>query len=323
MFHLSFKLIKRIIPCQATCNKLKLVDIPPELASLKKLESILVSQRLIFERTVVMPKEQQPKIRGIIYNIPVNCDAMCRTLPRPPQNSGIIIIKPKRKLSYHGHQYCESVRPQFVQNALNYLKVNNVHYQNININMQHIDNDSINLTNSQDELTRSSVSVIQTEGTFTREIEESLTSDQMTTAMTGMSTKNTHSDKQTQNFLSTKTDEDSFANQTISSHSATSITEIPTNNRKEALDNFLCSNIIEDTKEKEEEEVDDPRNQFRNSVNETCLQSHHLNYPTSTDLHVPSEQQNLDNDENPVSSAGNEVYSIAPGEGKHLIHFMG
>ena len=39
-------------------------------------------------------------------------------------------------------------------------------------------------------------------------------------------------------------------------------------------------------------------------------------------LHVPSEQQNLDNPENPVSSAGNEVYSIAPGEGKHPIHFM-
>ena len=319
------KLIKRIIPCQATCNKLKLVDIPPELASLRKLESILVSQRLIFEKIVVMPKGQQPKVKGVICNIPVNCDTMCRTLPRPPENSGIIIVKLKRKLSYHGHQYCESVRPQFVQNALNYLKVNNVHYQNISINMRHIDKDLINLTNSQDELTGSSVSVIQSEGTFASETKESLTSDQTTTAMTEMSTKNAYSDKQTQNFLATKTDEDSFANQAISSHSATTITMIPTNNKEEGLDNSLCSNIIKDTKEKgeeEEEEVDDPQNQFRNSVNETCLQSHHPNYPTSIDLHVPSEQQNLDNAENPVSSAGNEVYSMAPGEGKHPIHFM-
>ena len=64
------------IPCQAVCNKLQIDDMPSELEALRKLESVLVAQRLVFQKIVVMPKGQQKKIRGAICNVPVNCDTV-------------------------------------------------------------------------------------------------------------------------------------------------------------------------------------------------------------------------------------------------------
>ena len=49
-------------------------EIPTELSSLEKLEQILITQRIVFEKTVVMPKGQQRKIKGAICNVPVECD---------------------------------------------------------------------------------------------------------------------------------------------------------------------------------------------------------------------------------------------------------
>ena len=62
-----------------------------------------------------MPKGKQRKIYGTVCNIPVNCDT---GLPRPPESSGIIMLKLKRKLKYHGYQYYESIRPAIVYDAL-------------------------------------------------------------------------------------------------------------------------------------------------------------------------------------------------------------
>ena len=71
-----------------------------ELASLEKLEQILVAQRIVFEKIIVMPKGQLRKVKGAICNLPVECDEICKVLPRPPERSGIIILKLKRKLEF-------------------------------------------------------------------------------------------------------------------------------------------------------------------------------------------------------------------------------
>ena len=39
-------------------------DIPTELSSFEKVEKILIVQRIVFEKIVVMPKGQQRKIKG-------------------------------------------------------------------------------------------------------------------------------------------------------------------------------------------------------------------------------------------------------------------
>ena len=39
-------------------------DTPVELASLEKLEQILIAQRIVFEKIIVIPKGQQRKEKG-------------------------------------------------------------------------------------------------------------------------------------------------------------------------------------------------------------------------------------------------------------------
>ena len=93
-----------------------------------------------------MPKGQQRKIKGAICNVPVECDQTCKILPRPPERSGIIMLKLKRKLEFRDHVYFQAVRPKVVLNALNWLKVNNPFYPNISVD---IGNTGRDLTTSQ------------------------------------------------------------------------------------------------------------------------------------------------------------------------------
>ena len=140
------KVLKGNVPCQAVCNKLCIDELPPELSLLEKLEQILIAQRIVFEKIIVMPKGQQRKIKGAICNVPVECDQTCKILPRPPERSGIIMLKLKRKLEFRGHVYFQAVRPEVVLNALNWLKVNNPFYTNISVDIGNIGRD---LTTSQ------------------------------------------------------------------------------------------------------------------------------------------------------------------------------
>ena len=144
------KAIQGRLPCQAVVNKLRVDDIPTELQSLKKLEQILIAQRIVFEKIVVMPKGQQRKIKGAICNVPVQCDETCSILPRPPERSGIILLKLKRKLQFRGHVYFEAVRPEIVISALNWLKVNNPLYKKIEINCTNFGIDFTNTPENED-----------------------------------------------------------------------------------------------------------------------------------------------------------------------------
>ena len=137
------KVLKDKIPCQAICNNMYVDEIPAELSSLEKLEQILIAQRIVFEKIIVLPKGQQRKVKGAICNVPVECDETCKVLPRPPERSGIIMLKLKRKLEFRGHVYFQAVRPQFILDALNWLKFNNSLYNNITIDISNI---SANLT---------------------------------------------------------------------------------------------------------------------------------------------------------------------------------
>ena len=92
-----------------------------------------------------MPKGQQRKIKGAICNVPVECSQTCNVLPRPPDRSGIILLKLKRKLQFRGHVYFQAVRSQFVINALNWLIANNPLYRNIEIQCDSISPELTNL----------------------------------------------------------------------------------------------------------------------------------------------------------------------------------
>ena len=56
----------------------------------------------------------------------------------PPERSGIILLKLKRKLQFRGHVYFQAVRPHFVLQALQWLKANNILYKDIQIDVNNI-----------------------------------------------------------------------------------------------------------------------------------------------------------------------------------------
>ena len=64
---------------------------------------------------------------------------------------------------------------------------------------------------------------------------------------------------------------------------------------------------------------------FRTNTNDTCLQPWLPDYPLDIDRATESsctENTVTDLDGPQSSSAGNEIFSITPGEGKHPVHFM-
>ena len=64
---------------------------------------------------------------------------------------------------------------------------------------------------------------------------------------------------------------------------------------------------------------------FRTNTNETCLQPWLPDYPLDIDREIESsciENTVTDLDRPQSLSAGNELFSITPGEGKHPVHFM-
>ena len=91
-----------------------------------------------------MPKGQSPKLRGALCNVPLDEVDVCKTLPRPADSNGIVIVKLKRNLQYRGHVYFESVTPNFIMRLLQYLKLSNSLYHDIEINSDNVPNFLIN-----------------------------------------------------------------------------------------------------------------------------------------------------------------------------------
>lgn len=107
--------IQRSLPCQAIVSNLYVDEVPTELEDLQKLEQIKVAQCIVFEKVIVMLKGQQRKIKGGIFNVPVECDQGFSILPRPPERSGVILLTLKGKFQLRGHVYFEAVRPELVK----------------------------------------------------------------------------------------------------------------------------------------------------------------------------------------------------------------
>ena len=123
------KLRKKNIPCQAVCNEMFIQVIPEQLSHLKRLERILVSQRILFKKVLIMHgKGEFAKIKGSICNVPKETSNIYKVLPRPADNNGLILVKLKRHLKYRGHVIFEPVRPTVVCEAIRFLKDHNKFY---------------------------------------------------------------------------------------------------------------------------------------------------------------------------------------------------
>ena len=76
------------IPYQAVDNKLQLFDQPPVISNLRKLEKVIIAKRLLFKKVAIMPKGQQPKMKGAICNVPNESEQVRNILPRGMDNNG-------------------------------------------------------------------------------------------------------------------------------------------------------------------------------------------------------------------------------------------
>ena len=142
--HLKVKNNK--VPCQAVFNKLGIEPIPKELSELRRLEKVLISQRILFKKIAIMHgKGEFSKIKGTVCNVPVESGNVCKILPRAADSNGLIVVKLKRDLKYRGHVYFEPVRPTAVYTALNYLKLNNKFYEDISVKQGLKSDDLVNL----------------------------------------------------------------------------------------------------------------------------------------------------------------------------------
>ena len=124
--------------CQSVSNKLEVCNFPSHFCEIQKLEKVLIAKRLLFKKITIMPRGEMENISDTICNIPIDTTNVTNMLPRAADSNGLVIIKLKRKLEYHGHVLFEPVRPVFLKSILNYLKTNNHLYQDVVINTENI-----------------------------------------------------------------------------------------------------------------------------------------------------------------------------------------
>ena len=123
-----------VLPAQAKANNLNLDDIPMELSDLNPLEIRLISLRIPFMKMVALPCGKQRAIHGPVVNVPTDLTPVCTLLPRLPSQTQMVPMKLKRKLCYKGHYMYQYVRPAKVLAALQWLKLNNSLYKDVEIN---------------------------------------------------------------------------------------------------------------------------------------------------------------------------------------------
>ena len=128
------KISRGTMPPEAALNNLATSFIPPELACLNSLEQHLIALHIPFMKLLALPKGGQNGVHGPVTCVPANIVQTSNLLPRSDMDDSFIPVKLKRKLTYKGHyeyQYVDSMR---VKQALQYLKQNNVHYQDVEFN---------------------------------------------------------------------------------------------------------------------------------------------------------------------------------------------
>ncbi|XP_038139885.1 uncharacterized protein LOC119782800 [Cyprinodon tularosa] len=128
------KISKGEVPPESSINKLTLDPIPPQLACLNTLEQHLIALHIPFMKLLALPKGGQNGCHGPITCVPANISQTCSLLPRSNMEGSLLPVKLKRKLTFKGHYDYQFVDTMHVQEALHYLKHNNLYYKDVQFN---------------------------------------------------------------------------------------------------------------------------------------------------------------------------------------------
>ena len=115
-------------------NNLQLINLDtfPEL-KLTELENTMIALNIIFQKVFQLPKLRWPAMKDRTVNIPIfEADVLntVKSLPRTPNEAGIIPVNLKRKVSYKNIHLVQYVSVTKIMKALSTLKeLGNEYYQ--------------------------------------------------------------------------------------------------------------------------------------------------------------------------------------------------
>ena len=142
------------VPPYACINNIQVVEVPPVLSVLNTMEQRLISKVQAFMKLIVLPLGQRA-LAGQSINFPVDVSQVCNALPRPIDESGVILVQSSSSTSAststaEGGEGSSStvpssssvtthsskgyvVRKPKIMRALHWLKTSNVLYGDIHI----------------------------------------------------------------------------------------------------------------------------------------------------------------------------------------------
>ncbi|VDI56034.1 Hypothetical predicted protein [Mytilus galloprovincialis] len=152
-------MLKGKIPADSFSNSLLLEDVPVELKQLNSIEQQLIAQNIPFMKIMALPKGGQKGVHGPVVCVPSDLKKVTSILPRSEDESLLLKVKLKRKLNYKGYDKYQFVRPNHLEQALLYLKDQNIWYKDVTINNEWInpipeldDNQVVNEESDDNEL---------------------------------------------------------------------------------------------------------------------------------------------------------------------------
>ena len=80
------------VPPYACINNIQVVQVPPVLSVLNTMEQRLISKVQAFMKLIVLPLGQRA-LAGQSINFPVDVSQVCNALPRPIDESGVILVQ--------------------------------------------------------------------------------------------------------------------------------------------------------------------------------------------------------------------------------------
>ena len=98
------------------------------------MEVHIICKRILFMKLVKLPRGKQKGIKGAAVNVPADLGPACNLLPRILADVHIISLKLKRKLEYKQAYLHDTIQPENIIIALQYIKVHNPLYADIEIN---------------------------------------------------------------------------------------------------------------------------------------------------------------------------------------------
>ncbi|CAG2185965.1 unnamed protein product [Mytilus edulis] len=132
------KMLKGKIPADSFSNSLLLENVPVELKQLNSIEQQLIAQNIPFMKIMALPKGGQKGVHGPVVCVPSDLKKVTSILPRSEDESLLLKVKLKRKLIYKGYDKYQFVRPNNLEQALLYLKDQNIWYKDVAINNEWI-----------------------------------------------------------------------------------------------------------------------------------------------------------------------------------------